>query len=64
MDKQEEFLRQRTLLLRPPEVLWRDGDRWKREQMKELVAQGGGRVGMRVILFLLEAKEDPMCFCV
>lgn len=64
MDKEEKFLRQRTPLLRPLEVLWRDGDRWKREQMKELVAQGGSRVGMGLILALLEVKEDPMCFCV
>lgn len=62
--KQEEFLRQRTLLLRPPEVSWRGGDRWKREQMKESVAQGGDGVGIEGILSQLEAKERPTCFCV
>lgn len=64
VSKQEEFLRQRTLLLRPPEVLWRGGDRWKRKQMMELVAQGGDGVGIEGILSQLEAKEHPTCFCV
>lgn len=42
MDNQEEFLRQGTQL-RPPEVLWVDAERWKREKMKEwLIEKGRG----------------------
>lgn len=64
VNNQEEFLRQGTQLLRRPEVLWVDGESWKREKNEGVVDQEGDGVGTEDILSLLEADEDPICFCV